>query len=123
MSEQTDLLRALRDELMKAKAALRASVTPSQHDYHLGRVSGLETAHALLASASVPATKWHDIATAPKDMTRILAFAPDRLNPIFVVSWSNHANYSFNWNDGEYTYQPTHWMPLPAGPTGDGGEP
>ena len=57
---------------------------------------------------------WQDIASAPKDGTPILCWS--QFGRIVVAEWSCRANGGWNWNDTEYTFRPTHWMPLPAQP-------
>ena len=52
---------------------------------------------------------WQPIATAPKDGTEVLLFDDRRV----VGAWGDRANGSLNWNDSEYTFNPSHWMPLP----------
>lgn len=63
---------------------------------------------------------WRDIASAPKDGSTVLvAHASNRA--IFTVSWDADAS---GWVDGStdryddlQTFDPSHWMPLPAAPT------
>lgn len=62
---------------------------------------------------------WRDIASAPKDGTTILA-AHQSNGAIFTVSWSEDDG---GWVDGStdlydvpVTYDPSHWMTLPAPP-------
>ena len=69
-------------------------------------------------------TTWQPIETAPKDGRVIIAwFGAARDNYVESVYWS-----SPNSNRGAWTWQhdgdqpenpPTHWMLLPAPPTGD----
>lgn len=70
-------------------------------------------------------SEWRDIASAPKDGTGILIFAPERAGfvadqRIIAVHWTEwgsgvwEANTGMGkWSDSEVT----HWMPLPAPPT------
>lgn len=65
--------------------------------------------------------EWQNIETAPKDVTQILTF---RAVPIFgkcpwfqTSMWSEQ--YS-SWVGWPKDIQPTHWMPLPVAPKGDG---
>ncbi len=62
---------------------------------------------------------WQDIDTAPMDGTEILTYQQHvRYRGRFVVvhffaeAWGGDGG----WSDGEYDYQPTHWMPLPDPP-------
>jgi hypothetical protein len=62
---------------------------------------------------------WQPIATAPKDETAVLicriSIVPG-YRPV-VARWSDLLSpCSASWTDGEYTFSPTHWMPLPAPP-------
>ena len=60
--------------------------------------------------------KWRDIATAPKDSTRILAFA----NGVFCIAHRWIVNdEDRGWFEQRYWAEeihPTHWMPLPDPP-------
>jgi len=80
------------------------------------------------------APAWQDIATAPKDGTKIVIFAKWRGGQeIAVARWNDQREDSRGpvWESGFATsYQPTivaHWMPLPAHPVSSpappGGEP
>ena len=59
---------------------------------------------------------WQQIATAPKDGTRILGWSQD--DDQAIIQWSCkrwdvvHDWESYAWSD----YYPTHWMPLPEPP-------
>lgn len=62
---------------------------------------------------------WQDISTAPKDGTKVLGWAEGDYT---VVEWSSGGYWTLSEcgayaSDGEWW--PTHWMPLPAAPTGD----
>lgn len=69
---------------------------------------------------------WQDISTAPKDGTPILITRPTSYpaeEAYHVVRWEEvdgfwfcHDGKSDTWLRGP---DPTHWMPLPAAPTGD----
>jgi len=75
----------------------------------------LADADAILAAA-MP-SPWKDISSAPKDGTWILIAAKD-LYPC-DAHWSRSAfDDTWDWTDsaGLFATQPTHWMPLPAGP-------
>ena len=83
-------------------------------------------------------TEWQPIETAPKDGTEIVAFAPDRRDateihpdgsskfasivawrPVSKDKWAK--NHSWVLSGTEVRYADlifTHWMPLPAPPTG-----
>lgn len=78
-------------------------------------------------------SEWRDISTAPKDGTPILGYReyPERDFPqFFAVTWFAYglSKYEREWliYDGQYrgyghgpffAWTPTHWMPLPDGPT------
>jgi len=73
---------------------------------------------AMLAAAPaspLPGGGWQDISTAPKDGTLIMVGAPDcgvSLVRWMLDSWIDEQGFT----QGSW---PTHWMPLPAAPTGD----
>ena len=65
-------------------------------------------------------TGWQPIESAPKDGTRVLAFANDFIETMFWTvsvwvssggAWVNDVNRS-----DTYEFNPTHWMPLPEPP-------
>ena len=70
--------------------------------------------------------EWQDIATAPKDGTRFLAY--QKGEPIQECWWCEDFPEWQGWqndNDWDSDPDPTHWMPLPAPPTlppNEGGE-
>lgn len=87
----------------------------------------------MLAALAAPASPlpegggWQDISTAPKDGTPILAWCVhpharwagddrDWAAPV-VTSWTTHNGGGWTWHGMIGTF--THWMPLPAAPTGD----
>jgi hypothetical protein len=58
---------------------------------------------------------WQDIATAPKDGTRVLVYIGHAFG-LLIARWDSNAE---EWVDDEPFApdpQPTHWMPLPAEP-------
>lgn len=61
--------------------------------------------------------EWRDIETAPKDGTKILLFREHQ--SVVEGSW-NHggAMNSPYWMTPSNLFNPTHWMPMPAPPTG-----
>jgi hypothetical protein len=73
---------------------------------------------------------WQPIETAPKDGTHILAYRKpigirftNNTNPPTVVHWFDDEDEpgfytSVNERAPDYPFNPTHWMPLPAPPTG-----
>jgi hypothetical protein len=81
----------------------------------------------------VAGMKWQPIETAPKDGTPFLTFSRDaymepregalgtRSTPMLVMAWTGSDRYPYpvdecgDWHDF-HCYEPTHWMPLPAGP-------
>lgn len=69
-----------------------------------------------LLAAAPPEPTWQPIETAPKDGTNVLAVGESGLAD--VLRWSDDwsSKRVFCWTDGEYTFKPTHWMPLPAPP-------
>lgn len=62
---------------------------------------------------------WQPIETAPSDGTAILGYddAMHWASEAYSICWIGPSG---KWWDGEYLNSPTHWMPLPAAPTGDG---
>jgi hypothetical protein len=66
---------------------------------------------------------WQPIATAPKDGTMVMIYDQGDPTPIAVAYWTTSV-----WVDGgawvqeehrsdTYTFNPTHWMPLPTPPS------
>ena len=66
---------------------------------------------------------WQPIETAPKDGTAFLAFVPYCIGyvarqDIQVLHWSGWGGGVWDDNNGFHTANlPTHWMPLPDGPS------
>ena len=56
--------------------------------------------------------QWRDIETAPKDGTVVMFHVPECRLPFMARSDDWHSGYA-HWLKGA-----THWMPLPAPPTG-----
>jgi len=79
------------------------------------------TKDSFVASASVPASAWQDIATAPKDGTEVLITGFIWNDPV-QGRWQQVAA----WNGYEWAteqaplHPPTHWKPLDAPPEGSG---
>ena len=86
------------------------------------------------ALAALPASGWRPIETAPKDGTHIVAVVAGFVPA--VARWTNEfrPDGAFEWMDPEMfaaeshweevleitdPWEPTHWMPLPAAPTGE----
>ncbi|WP_395055235.1 DUF551 domain-containing protein [Polaromonas sp.] len=73
-------------------------------------------------------TQWQPIETAPKNGTEIILRKGDRVGSAGWIKWpsSEHEEAVEGWtigHDGDSwddDQAPTHWMPLPAPPTGDG---
>ena len=72
--------------------------------------------------------EWLPIESAPKDGTKVLGFAPNKLviDPNFRVvtmwwrKWQDRGGDHWCWQStesGSHIDEPTHWMPLPAPPT------
>ena len=69
--------------------------------------------------AGLEPVAWQPIKTAPRDGTPILCFTPD-----YQSEFSDQSGIDVLWFDGgawlynavPVTFQPTHWMPLPASP-------
>lgn len=61
---------------------------------------------------------WRDIASAPKDGSKFLAWHPDGYADFF--HWQSHANVGWRDNFIQVYREgagPTHWMPIPAAPS------
>ena len=71
---------------------------------------------------------WQDIATAPKDGTRVLVVAAigesdrrGRRDRAMIAAWREQFVNRFAWvDDCGHARQPTHWAPLPALPATGG---
>lgn len=66
----------------------------------------------LRAALSASPLAWEPIASAPKDGTPILGWSGHSYE---VAVW-NHASEMWLICDGEYSFDPTHWMRLPDPP-------
>ncbi|MFA4899915.1 MAG: hypothetical protein WC563_10350 [Brevundimonas sp.] len=90
--------------------------------YVNGKLLDAIYAAALAAAPASPLPEgggWQDISTAPKDGTKVLGWAEGDYT---VVEWSSGGYWTLSEcgayaSDGEWW--PTHWMPLPAAPTGE----
>lgn len=75
----------------------------------------------VIVRASQPSEGWQDIATAPKDGTRILLARKQIMSGEVVMlsgSWnSGGAMHMPYWMTPLLGFQPTHWTPLPAPPS------
>jgi hypothetical protein len=58
---------------------------------------------------------WRDIATAPKDGTRVLLFNPGEPPYQCVGCWLNNTTGG-GWVSSEWDVEPSHWQPLPPPP-------
>jgi hypothetical protein len=59
---------------------------------------------------------WQPIATAPKDGTPILLFAPHK--SVVQGSWNRGDAFNMpHWSTPSNWFEPTHWMPLPDPPS------
>lgn len=91
-----------------------SSVSSIDHDTHKScQMCGAKwQEHGMLERAG-----WLPIESAPRDGTPVLVFQDCNGEPEYSVGYFN--DYHQKWTDGEYTLDPTHWMPLPPPPTGD----
>ncbi len=65
-------------------------------------------------------SEWQDISTAPRDGTKLLIWERGR---IFAAWWEDEYVWAKGWIDDynrsdTYTFEPSHWMPLPSPPEG-----
>jgi hypothetical protein len=85
--------------------------------------------HLLKAFAAPKGPQWQLIETAPKDGTPFLGYTKTRFEAIIAVwLWEKDkynkkpnpyfARDGFHAKTDDRANQPTHWMPLPAGPEG-----
>jgi hypothetical protein len=81
------------------------------------RVEYQEAARAAIAAMPSP---WRTIDSAPKDGTWILVGGVN-LHPCDAHWAHDRVGDAWDWMDGfgPFAAQPTHWQPLPIGPTGD----
>ncbi len=75
----------------------------------------LRAAAARLRSAETR-PQWQPMETAPIDGTWVLACSHESYPSMHVVHWSTEIVSDGDWSDHEYTYQLSHWQPLPAAP-------
>jgi hypothetical protein len=73
---------------------------------------------AILAALRPTDTGWRDIATAPRDGSKVLLADAEATPTVLIALWNGVA-----WDDGDYLLDGfTHWMPLPPAPTDTGRE-
>lgn len=68
---------------------------------------------------------WQPIDTAPKDGTPILCFIPSYYQGkggMVVAVWMDFSDRPGWYSEISSVHEPTHWMPLPPAPTGNGAE-
>jgi len=135
MTHPTDALRLvprravydwLRDDVPLNVAT---TIMPHHIDALMDRLSEAAPASPL------PGSGWQDISTAPKDEgVKVMAFDGTKVGEaVLYGEWEESNDFEdavlrWRWaNDscsccwGKAEPQPTHWMPLPAAPTGDAG--
>lgn len=111
---------ALRKALERAIEHINSPVPHHQSTsaYRAMVISELRDALALPAAPETDeaASPWRDIATAPKDGTKIWCFTPGGYQ--VVLTW-----YADAWRNGQdwnrATWEPTHWQPLPSPPSNE----
>jgi hypothetical protein len=71
-----------------------------------------------LLERAAKAAEWLPIETAPKDGTTVIAYRPTTPPHIEGMHWCEGSWYwSFDGDGpGEFSVEPTHWMPLPQPP-------
>jgi hypothetical protein len=78
----------------------------------------LDDADAIMAALRPTDTGWRDIATAPRDGSKVLLADAEATPTVLIALWNGVA-----WDDGDYLLDGfTHWMPLPPAPTDTGRE-
>lgn len=114
----------IRERLLALQAKWRDISSRPQRPTGFGICADeLDALIAALPLDGSEAQGWQPIETAPKDGTWILAVRSEgRPSHQTIVRW-DHVDWPDNWSDGEYTFCPTHWMPLPAPPTPRASEP
>jgi len=68
---------------------------------------------------------WQPIDTAPKDGTPILGFIPSYYQGkggMVVAVWMDFSDRPGWYSEISSVHEPTHWMPLPPAPTGNGAD-
>lgn len=90
------------------------------HDKVVEEIWSAMIAACLPAAPVAPADGWQGIETAPKDGTHFLAY--EDTGDIFRAAY-HREGYLMCWGSQPVvqTPEPTHWMPLPAAPTGETG--
>jgi hypothetical protein len=130
------------EALEKARGAVRSQsiYAPLGDITTLAEVAVRAYLTALPTSAERVPDEWQPIETAPKDGTKILGYDPTGINdPTFaVIYWYEHESYSYSetsnglferethkcdfWSGADYSpFRATHWRPLPAAPSHEGG--
>ena len=74
----------------------------------------------LREDAKATPSVWRDIATAPRDGTRVLLLIPYTHPEADIGMWKGDHGldgcFRFSGDDGPDDINPTHWMPLPEPP-------
>ncbi len=121
--EQIQVLRDEKAQLTADLTAVRAQLAQEHQDLldWEAKVCALETELAeVRARLALPA--WHPIETAPTDGTAVILWSPAELEA--VHAWwlpGDGRAYTPCWAafGSRLVVNPTHWMPLPAPPSGD----
>jgi len=61
---------------------------------------------------------WQEIATAPKDGTRILVWESFAVKCAYPARWIGKPHNVWQKDSGGSVAKATHWMPMPQGPAG-----
>ena len=120
-----DMIYAGADAIDRATDDMANYVSGETIDWDSGMMA-VAVYRAMLAAAPaspLPGGGWQDISTAPKDGTVVDLFYPER-GRLTDATWGPTGWGRHEWR-GSHTVRmvpsekPTHWMPLPAAPTGD----
>lgn len=110
---------AMEDCYMELESLLSPAPSADTSSRRLDNPMSVITDPPELAPSADAGTGWQSIETAPKDGTWVLAGAADWALPEMVQWFKRTETSGVYWQSMDSgPFEPTHWMPLPASPSG-----